>query len=57
MYLVHLRIGSIDLPGVRVVGQPKDAEIILGRNVLNRLSITLNGPAEVTEISGTTSER
>lgn len=48
-YVVSLKIGHITLAGVRVVASPS-GEAILGRNVLNQLRITLDGPAEVTEL-------
>ncbi len=50
IYLVSLRIGSHTIHAVRVVAASEDAEIILGRNVLNHLVVTLNGLASVTEI-------
>ena len=37
--------GSIRLPGVEVVGDDWRDRIILGRNVLNRLRLELDGPA------------
>ncbi len=50
VYLASLRIGPHTLPAVRVVAASEDAEIILGRNVLNQLVVTLNGPAGVIQI-------
>ncbi|MDM8520524.1 aspartyl protease family protein [Anaerolineales bacterium HSG6] len=49
-YLVNLRVGSHLIRAVRVVAINAHDEPILGRNVLNQLSITLNGLAGVTEI-------
>ena len=49
VYVVSLHIGQISLAGVRVIASPSD-EAILGRNVLNQLRITLDGPAEMTEL-------
>jgi predicted aspartyl protease len=49
VYVVALNIGPIPLAGVRVIASPSD-EAILGRNVLNQLRITLDGPAEMTEL-------
>ena len=51
IYLVNLCIGPHTVHAVRVVASPEDAEVILGRNALNHLVITLNGLASVTEIS------
>jgi predicted aspartyl protease len=46
LYLVDVQIGDILLPGIEVVGDQLSDEIILGRDVLNRLHLTLDGPAE-----------
>ncbi len=45
MYLVDLQIAELTLPGVYVVGDELGEEAILGRNVLNRLKLLLDGPA------------
>ncbi len=49
VYVVSLHIGPMTLTGVRVIASPS-GEAILGRNVLNQLRITLDGPAEMTEL-------
>jgi predicted aspartyl protease len=51
IYLVNLIIGVHALPAVRVAAVPSGTEPVLGRNALNHLIITLNGPAAVTEIA------
>lgn len=51
MYLATLHVGSHVLKAVRVVAIPEGGEAILGRNVLQFLVVTLNGPAAMTEIS------
>ena len=51
MYVVRLILGPYRLPGVRVAGVPGGTDFILGRNVLNQISLTLNGPAESVEIT------
>ena len=51
MYVVRLTLGPYRLPGVRVAGVPGGTDFILGRNVLNQISLTLNGPAESVEIT------
>lgn len=51
LYLVDVQIGEITLPGIEVVGDEQSDEIILGRDVLNRLRILLDGPSELAEIS------
>ena len=51
MYLTSLHVGSQALHAIRVVAVPEGSESILGRNVLQFLTVTLNGPAGVTEIN------
>jgi predicted aspartyl protease len=51
LYLVDVRIGEINLPGIEVVGDEYSDEIVLGRDVLNRLHVSLNGPATTTTVS------
>lgn len=49
LYTVDLGIANIRLPAIEVVGDP-GAEIILGRDVLNRLRLMLDGPAGETTL-------
>lgn len=51
IYAVQLAIGQIELGTVRVLGYRTTENPILGRNILNQLIVTLNGLAQVTEIS------
>ncbi len=51
VYLINLRVGEHWVRGVRVVAPANLQEIILGRNVLTHLVVTLNGLAGVTELS------
>jgi predicted aspartyl protease len=51
LYLVTLHIGEIELPGTYVVGDELSDEIVLGRNVLNRLKIWLDGPKNISRLS------
>ena len=51
IYLVSLRVGPHLLGALRVVGGVEGDEIILGRNALNQLVVTLNGLAGAVEIS------
>jgi len=51
LYLITLHIGEIELPGTFVVGDERSDEIVLGRNVLNQLTIWLDGPANLSRIS------
>ena len=50
VYVVNIEIGSHTLYAVRVLAMPTDSEAVLGRDVLNHLTITLNGPAGATEL-------
>jgi hypothetical protein len=43
-------IGELRLPAVKVVGDERGDEIILGRNVLNGLRLLLDGPSATTEV-------
>ncbi|HEY54005.1 MAG TPA: hypothetical protein G4N94_11160 [Caldilineae bacterium] len=45
VYEVDLRIGNEILPAVDVAGDPFSNEILLGRNLLNRLDLRHEGPA------------
>lgn len=51
VYAVRLQIGELSMPQMEVVGREGITEIIIGRDVLNQLIITLNGLAFVTEVS------
>ena len=50
LYLVDLQVGNITLPGLSVVGDELGEEAVVGRNVLNRLRLLLDGPAALTRI-------
>jgi predicted aspartyl protease len=50
LYLVDVQIGDVVVPGVEVVGDDVGDELILGRDVLNRLNMRLNGPQEMVEL-------
>jgi predicted aspartyl protease len=51
VYLAIIEIGPFQFPGIRVLADKQESEPILGRDVLNHLALTLNGPANVVEIS------
>lgn len=50
LFLVDIELNGLTLPGMFVVGDETGDEIVLGRNVLNKLDLALNGPAQLTEI-------
>ena len=52
LYLVDIQIGNVTLPGIEVVGDDVSDEIVLGRDVLNRLRVVLDGPQQVVDIRG-----
>ena len=51
LYAVSLRIGSHERRAMSVVGSEDIEEVILGRDILNHMIVTLNGLAGVTEIA------
>jgi predicted aspartyl protease len=50
LFAVDIELGNLRLPSVFVVGDEQGNEIVLGRNVLNRLRLLLDGPAELSDI-------
>jgi len=50
LFRVDLRIDEISLPGVTVVEDDQGQEIILGRDVLNKLRLLLDGPMNELEV-------
>jgi hypothetical protein len=51
MYTVDLAIGSFTFPDTEVIANIQTDEIVLGRDVLNQLIVTLNGLESVVEIT------
>lgn len=51
LYAVNIKIGSHTIYGLDVVANEQTKEVIIGRDVLNQLIVTLNGLAEITEIT------
>ncbi|MBL7064765.1 MAG: hypothetical protein ISS49_11265 [Anaerolineae bacterium] len=50
LFVVDLELDGLRLPGVFIVGDEQGDEIVLGRNVLNKLRLLLDGPVNLTEI-------
>lgn len=43
-------MNSLRLPGIFVVGDEQGDEIVLGRNVLNKLQLMFDGLANMTDV-------
>ena len=50
LYIVDLEIDGRVIPGVLVAGDETTHEVILGRNLLNMLSLFLDGPQQQTYV-------
>jgi len=50
LFLVDIELGGLRLPGILVVGDEQGDEVVLGRNILNKLRLVLDGPASQTII-------
>lgn len=50
VYLVDLDVAGHTLPGVEVIADDLADDVLLGRNVLNRIILLLDGPAQQTEV-------
>jgi hypothetical protein len=50
LYLVDLEINGVTLPGIYVVGDEVGDEVVLGRNALNKLVVTLDGPRKAARV-------
>ncbi len=49
-YITDIRIGNLTYAAMEVVGY-EGAEIVLGRDVLNKLWVGLDGPTQMAEVS------
>jgi predicted aspartyl protease len=50
VYLVDLEVAGHQLPGVEVVADDTSDSILLGRNVLNKLILLLDGPGSQADV-------
>ena len=50
IYEVNVRVAGHDIYEVEVASEPGGRELLLGRNVLNRLNLQLDGPNEIVVI-------
>ena len=51
LHLLTMHLGPLTVYGVETVADQQNGEVIIGRNVLNQLIVTLNGVAGITEIT------
>ncbi|NTU61845.1 MAG: hypothetical protein HGB05_00215 [Chloroflexi bacterium] len=49
LYFVDIRLDHLTIPGVRVIASSSEASILLGRDVLNKLPLFLDGPQQQAE--------
>jgi len=56
LYQISFQVGSFTQALLEVVGGPQNGEVIVGRDVLNHLTVTLNGPAYSVEIVADSSD-
>ena len=50
-YLVDIRYGNDTLPGIEVVADIHSKDVLVGRDVLNKLMLFIDGPALSTHIA------
>ena len=51
LYLISIQLGPFARAYLEAVGDTQNDEVIVGRDVLNHLSVNLNGPASAVEIA------
>ncbi|MCB0082944.1 MAG: retroviral-like aspartic protease family protein [Caldilineaceae bacterium] len=51
IFTVDVEVNGYRFPAIEVVGDEEGSEIILGRSFLNKLHLSLNGPALTSELS------
>jgi len=50
LFILDLHIGTWIVPGLDVIGDSRGQEVIVGRDVPNKLWLGLDGPAQITEV-------
>lgn len=50
LYFIDVYLGEQAFPGIRVIADKTAQEIILGRDVLNKLPLFLDGPQQETTL-------
>jgi predicted aspartyl protease len=49
-YLMDIEVDSVLLPAIRVAGDESASEPLVGRNIMNKLAVPLDGPVQQTEL-------
>lgn len=50
IHTLDIQLGAVRLPAVAIAADQDGTDIILGRNLLNKLTLLLNGPQRMMEI-------
>ncbi len=50
LFVVDLELDDLRLPNIFVIGDEQGNEIILGRNIINKLRLLLDGPTNLTDV-------
>jgi len=50
LYFIDIHLDHLAIPGVRVIASVTEEFILLGRDVLNKLPLLLDGPQQQTEV-------
>ncbi len=50
LHIADVLIGELVFPGLIMVANREGRELILGRDVLNRLCLLIDGPEQVTQV-------
>jgi hypothetical protein len=50
LYTVDLEVAGSNLPGIEVIADTRGQQVLLGRNVLNRLVLLLDGVRNATDV-------
>lgn len=50
LFAVNIEFGDLSLPNVFVIGDEQGEDVILGRNVLNKMRLLLDGPSNLMEM-------
>ncbi len=51
IYLLDVGIAGVRLPAIEIVADELSVDILIGRNILNKLRVFLDGPKQTIEIS------